>query len=104
MISLTWAKNPEDQIEALMGRYAELPRHIAKKHAQAAVRRVMKDAVPVLRSVTPPVGTRRGRRKKGEKPRSTGALRRSVTTKAKYIGRNADGAVYGVVEIGRAHV
>ena len=29
--------------------------------------------------------------------KSTGNLRRAVTTKSKYIGRNADGVVYGVV-------
>lgn len=100
MISIKWEGNFADEIEALMGRYASLPKHIAKKHLQAAMKRTLKDGVPVLRSVTPPLGVRRGRRKKGAfvpQNKSTGALRRSVTTKAKYIGRNADGVVYGVV-------
>lgn len=96
MISLTWANNPQAEIQALMNRFAALPRHIAKKHLQAAMKRTMKDGVPILRSFTPPVGVRRGRRRKGE-IRSTGRLRRAVTTKARYIGRNADGVVYGVV-------
>lgn len=96
MISLTWKNNPEAEINAIMGSFAQFPRHIAKKHLQAAMRRTMKDAVPVLKQVTPPIGVTRGRRAKGVK-RTTGALRRSVTTKAKYIGRNADGTVYGVV-------
>ena len=96
MISLRWDNNPDAQIQSLIDRYAALPRHIAKKHLQAAIKRTLKDAVPVLRGVTPPVGVTRGRRRKGEK-RSSGALRRAVATKAKYIGRNADGVVYGVV-------
>ncbi len=97
---LKWENNAEQEIEAIMGRYAALPKHIAKKHLQAAMKRTLKDGVPVLRSVTPPLGVRRGRRKKGSfvpQNKSTGALRRSVTTKSKYIGRNADGVVYGVV-------
>jgi hypothetical protein len=97
---LRWENNIEQEIETLMGRYAALPKHIAKKHLQAAMKRTLKDGVPVLRSVTPPLGVRRGRRKKGSfvpQNKSTGDLRRAVTTKSKYIGRNADGVVYGVV-------
>lgn len=100
MISLKWENNAQAEIEALMGRFAALPRHIAKKHLQAAMKRTLKDGVPVLRSVTPPLGVKRGRRKKGAfvpQNKATGDLRRSVTTKSKYVGRNADGVVYGVV-------
>ncbi len=100
MISLRWDNNAQAEIEALMGRYAALPRHIAKKHLQAAMKRTLKDGEPILRSLTPPVGAKRGRPKKGAfvpQNKSTGKLRRAVTTKAKYIGRNADGVVYGVV-------
>lgn len=96
MISLNW-KQVEGEIGALMSRYAALPRHIAKKHLVAAVRRAGREGVPILRRNTPPEGLRRGRRKKGEKPRSTGALRRAVTVKAKYKGRNADGVVIGIL-------
>lgn len=96
MISLTWKNNPQAEIQAIMNSFAELPRYIAKKHLQAAMRRTVKDGVPVLKAVTPPIGVTRGRKAKGVK-RSSGALRKAVTTKAKYIGRNADGTVYGLV-------
>lgn len=96
MITLSWGSNPQAEIQALMAKFDELPRHIAKKHLQAAMRRTLKDGVPVLRRLTPPVGVTRGRKAKGA-VRTTGALRRACTTKAKYIGRNADGLVYGVV-------
>jgi hypothetical protein len=97
---LRWDNNVTEELQALMGRYAALPRHIAKKHLQAAMKRTVKDGVPILRSITPPLGVRRGRRRKGAfvpQNKSTGELRRAVTTKSKYIGRNADGVVYGVV-------
>jgi hypothetical protein len=82
------------QVKAIMSRYKALPGHIAKKHLGAAMRRTLADGVPVLRRFTPPLGTRRGRLPKGEK-RSTGAMRRSVTTKAKVIlARNV---AYGVL-------
>lgn len=74
----------EGEIVALMKRYAELPVAVARTHAQAAIRRASKEAQKILRKNTPPEsGGRRGRRRKGEK-RSSGALRRSVTTKGKY--------------------
>ena len=96
MISLSFDKQAADgQIAALMARFKELPRHIAKKHLQASMKRALSTGVPILRRHTPPIGSRKGRKKKGD--RSTGALRRAVTTKAKFIGRNADGIVYGVV-------
>jgi hypothetical protein len=97
---LKWENNAQEEIQALIDRYAALPRHIAKKHLQAAMKQTVKDGVPILRSVTPPLGVRRGRRRAGAfvpQNKSTGELRRAVTTKSKYIGRNADGVVYGVV-------
>lgn len=100
MISLKWEGNTKQEIEDLMGRYAALPRHIAKKHLQAAMKRAMADGVPILRSVTPPLGVRRGRPKAGSfvpKNRTTGELRRNATAKAKYIGRNSYGVTYGVI-------
>ena len=97
---LRWENNVEEEIQTLIGRYAALPRHIAKKHLQAAMKRTLRDGIPILRSVTPPLGVRRGRRRAGAfvpQNRSTGNLRRAVKTKSKYLGRNADGVVYGVV-------
>lgn len=102
MISLNWG-TMQGEIGALMARFDELPRHIAKKHLVAAVKRAMRDGVPVLKALTPVGKTktikaaiRRGQLKTNFKQRG-GALRRAVTTKAKYIGRNKDGIVYGVV-------
>lgn len=84
-------------IAAMIGRFRQLPRHIARKHLQAAMRRALKPGVPILRRNTPPLGVRRGRRKAGE-ARSSGALRKSVTTRAKAVpGRGGAGVVYGVV-------
>ena len=109
MISLNWL-TVQGQIGGLVQRFNELPRHIAKKHMRAAIRRSIKDGVPVLRKLTPkgrPRNTRAAVKRdaggrfvqgSGKKMRIRGgALRRSVTTKAKYIGRNRDGIVYGVV-------
>lgn len=97
MIGLSLAGGMEAELRAVMGRFAALPRHIARKHLQAAMRRAIKDGVPSLRAATPPIGVRRGRLRRGER-RTTGALRRSVTTRAKYVDRpGGAGAVYGVL-------
>lgn len=109
MISLNW-KTVEGEIGALMQSYAELPRHIAKKHLQAAMRRALKEGVPVLRKNTPKGGTKVVRSAKTRNSRGQftagsgklrkvrgGALRRAVTTRAKYIGRNKDGVVVGTL-------
>jgi len=90
MISLNW-EGMQGEIGALMARF-------------------MRDGVPVLKSVTPKGGTRTvraalkrgagGRFVEGSGKKSRvrgGALRRAATTRAKYIGRNKDGIVYGVV-------
>lgn len=98
MISMDWAKMSRE-VASLAKSYENLPKHIAKKHLLAAMKRAVKDAngVSILRKNTPPLSTRRGRRKKGEKPVSTGELRRSVTTKARWIGNNKTGvAVAGL--------
>jgi hypothetical protein len=106
MISLSWNSSFEPNtfdsnkvIEGLMSRYKALPNHIAKKHLKAAMRRVLKPGVPILRRNTPPLSTRRGRRKAGEKKRSTGALRRAVTVRTGQSGKNGgfDSFVYGVL-------
>lgn len=106
MISLSWNSNFEPNsldgdrhIAGLMAAFRGLPRYMAKKHIKASMRRVMKPAVPILRRNTPPLGTRRGRLRKGEKRRSTGDLRRSVTAKAGQTGSNSDfgSFVWGVV-------
>jgi hypothetical protein len=84
-------------IQVLMNRYRALPRHIARKHMGAAMRRLLKRGIPILRRHTPPVGTRRGRRRAGQKPSSTGNLRRAVTVRTGQSGTNAgfDSFVWG---------
>jgi phage gpG-like protein len=97
MISVNWEKLL-GEFGDLAKAYESLPTHIAKKHLLASMRRAVKASggVQKLRANTPPVNTRRGRRKKGEK-RSTGEMRKSVMTKARWIGRNKDGwAVAGL--------
>lgn len=94
MINLNW-DGMEGEIGALMARFNELPRHIAKKHLQAVVKRVGKEGVAVLKSNTPVQGTRfvkaAGKRMRG------GALRRAAMVKSQYKGRNKDGYVTGVL-------
>lgn len=92
MINVNWEALLGEN-RALAARFRELPAHLGKKHLIAAMRKSIRDAggVKELRKNTPPIGTRRGRRKAGEK-RSSGALRRAVMVKAKWVGRNRDGA------------
>jgi hypothetical protein len=109
MISLNW-EGMNGDIGDLMNSYAKLPRHIAKKHLQAAMKRALKDAVPVLKAETPKGGKRRvtaavsrgagGRFLPGSGKKSIkrgGALRRAATAKAKYYGKNDSGTVAGTL-------
>ena len=102
MISLNWGQI-DGEIGALMKRFDELPRHIAKKHLKAAMKRAGQEAVKVLKANTPVGGGRRvkaavvrGELKMNYKRRG-GSLRRAATFLSKYIGRNKDGSVIGVV-------
>lgn len=98
MISMDWQKMSRECAD-LWKAFDNLPRHVAKKHLLASMKRAIKasNGVSLLRKNTPPLNTRRGRRRKGEQPASTGELRRSATTKARWIGRNKDGvAVAGL--------
>lgn len=92
MISLNW-EGMSGQVGELMKAYDDLPRHIAKKHLKAAMKRALKPGVPILKKNTPKQKTRITETGKVK----GGALRRAVTTKAKYIGRNKDGVVVGVL-------
>lgn len=93
MINVNWNEVLGD-FASLAGAYEKLPSHIAKKHLLASMRRSIAKSggLKLLRQNTPPLGTRRGRRKKGEKAKSSGALRKSVMTKARWIGTNKSGA------------
>jgi hypothetical protein len=81
---ITISMSPVDrEIAALVRSFGQLEPRIRNKHLKAAVGRAAKPHVGDLRRVTPPVGTRRGRRKKGQKRKSSGALRRSVRVRTK---------------------
>jgi hypothetical protein len=102
MISLNW-RGMDGEIGALMARFDELPRHIAKKHLLAVVKRVGQEGVPRLKANTPVGRTKtikatihRGELKQNHKRRG-GALRRAATVVARYKGRNRDGVAYGVL-------
>lgn len=109
MISLNW-DSMDGQIGELMKAYDKLPRHIAKKHLKAAIKRTLKDGVPLLKAETPKGGKRRvtaavSRNAKGQflpgsgkkSIKRGGDLRRAVTSQAKYIGTNKSGMVVGSV-------
>jgi hypothetical protein len=98
------------QIDSLMNRYRELPRHIARKHLKAAMNRSLAGAKPALRAVTPKARPRNRRnaiardaggrfvKGSGKKLRLRGGdLRRAVVTKSKWVGKARDGFVVGVV-------
>lgn len=93
MIEVNWRQMSRD-VADMAKAYQNLPGYLGKRHMVASMRRAIKEAggVQKLRANTPPVGTRRGRRKKGEKPRSTGSLRRAVATKGRWIGSYKSGA------------
>lgn len=96
MIDLNW-EGMSGEVGALMRRFNELPRHIAKKHLIAAVKRVGREGVPKLKGNTP-VGRKMKANAKGVvKMRRSGDLRRAATTTARYKGRNRDGYVTGTL-------
>jgi HK97 gp10 family phage protein len=82
------------EIRDLVKAFQQLPKNLARKHLKAAVGRAARPHIKDLRKNTPPIETTRGRRKKGEKPRSSGALRRAVAVRTKAKGLSAS-AVLG---------
>lgn len=109
MLRLNW-EGMEGEIGAMMARFNELPRYIGKKHLLAAIKRVGKEGVAILKANTPKGGTKMvksatkrdggGRFVKGSgkmRQQRGGALRRAAMVKAAYKGRNKDGYAYGVL-------
>lgn len=96
LVSLNWDQ-VSGEIGAMMQRFGELPKHIAKKHLQAAMKRALRPGVPLLKAATPVGRVMKANKKGVVKLRKSGALRRAATAKSKYIGRNADGAVVGTL-------
>jgi hypothetical protein len=99
VISVNWQKLL-GEFGDLAKAYERLPARIAKKHLLASMRRSIQKAKgpSLLRQNTPPIGLKRGRKAKGAvRKGSTGELRKSVMTKAKWIGTNKGGfAVAGL--------
>ena len=94
----------EEEIASLVSRLDALPNHIARKHGQAAVKRVMRYALPVLKKNTPKRKTRvrfgggRGGKEYTATKVKGGTLRASVITKSSYMRSKSGGAViYGAV-------
>jgi HK97 gp10 family phage protein len=111
MISVSW-NSWHDDVAALMKAYEGLPKHIAKKHILAAMKRAIRDSrgVQTLKAMTPKGGTRlvRGSIKRDARgsfaagsqamtKQKGGALRRAVVVNARYIGRNSDGVAVAVL-------
>jgi hypothetical protein len=97
-------------VDALMDRFYALPRYVAKKHLQAAMKRALKDGVPILRAKTPKRSGKvlvksaverdgRGRFQKGSGKlrNAAGDMRRSVIAKSKYVGKSSGGYVVGAL-------
>ena len=98
------------QLTALVKVFDRFPKHIAKKHIGAAMKRALKFAVPILKSNTPKGGstiktaavTRNSRGQfltgSGKKRKVRGgALRRAVVAKSKYVGTNKAGFTVGTL-------
>jgi hypothetical protein len=112
MISLSWNSSFEPNsfdgdrhIAALMESYRALPRHIARKHLMASMRKVMRPAVPILKKNTPKAKTRVVFHRQGPAGEygatkvKGGSLRRAATVRTGQTGKNGafDSFVYGVL-------
>lgn len=103
--SLIWCNwdQVSGEVGALMQRYAALPRHIAKKHLKASMKRALRPGVPALKKATPKRKTfvRFGQNVVSGEYTATkikgGALRRAATAKSYYKGTNRDGYAVGVL-------
>ena len=96
------------QLGALVKVFDQFPKHIAKKHIGASMKRALKFAIPILKANTPKGGpktktaatTRNARGQftagSGAKTRVRGgALRRAAITTSKFVGKNKDGFTIG---------
>lgn len=84
------------QVGALVKAFDTLPKHIAKKHMKSAMKKALKFAVPVLKSNTPKSKGKKGADGKKIKG-SSGGLRRAVTVRSKFIGKNKGGFTVGAI-------
>ncbi len=84
------------QVGALVKAFDNLPKAIAKKHMKSAMKKALKFAVPVLKANTPKGKAQRGADGKKIKG-SSGSLRRAVTVRSKFIGKNKGGFTVGAI-------
>ena len=87
------------QLGALVKVFDKFPKHIAKKHIGASMKRALKFAIPILKSNTPKGGGKRASVKDGKPVKGSrgGALRRAATTRSKFIGKNKSGFTIGTL-------
>lgn len=90
---------------AIVARFDKLPKHIAKKHLLASMKKAIKvsNGVQVLKALTPrgkptykKAGTKRDARGQyvagsGKIRRTNGALKKAVEVRARYLGTNTAG-------------
>ena len=87
------------QLGALVKVFDKFPKHIAKKHIGASMKRALKFAIPILKANTPKGGSKRASVKDGKPVKGSrgGALRRAATTRSKFIGKNKSGFTIGTL-------
>ena len=97
------------QLSALASAFDKFPKHIAKKHIGAAMKRALSFALPTLRRNTPKAkatGNKSGLKRNASGhfikgtgqvtgKKKTGGLRRAAIATSKYIGTNAAGFTIG---------
>ena len=95
MISIN-SDSLSSQVGALVKAFDNLPKSIAKKHMKSAMKKALKFAAPVLKANTPKGKAQRGADGKKIKG-SSGSLRRAVTVRSTFVGKNKGGFVVGAV-------
>lgn len=87
------------QLGALVKVFDQFPKHIAKKHIGASMKRALKFAIPILKANTPKGGGTKASVRDGKPVKRVrgGALRRAVVAKSKYIGTNKSGLTIGTL-------
>lgn len=83
MISIELDRSFNDEIGQFVRAFQGLEKNIRNKYLKSAVARSLRPGKAILKRYTPPEGSKRGRRKKGEKAKSTGRLKNAVTVRTK---------------------
>jgi|688.fasta_scaffold1100853_2 hypothetical protein len=93
MISVELDKSMNDEIGQFVQAFNGLQKNIRNKYLKSALNKTLRPGRAVLKRYTPPEGVKRGRRKKGEASKSTGALKAAVAVRTKAT----KDAVFGVL-------